>query len=258
MSLGLPARKQMIGTAPAPSRNGKRLGLALLALPALMAVGDTWALPARIIILRHGEKMNGYELCSVGQQRSLALRAQYLGKDAADTLFPHTKPAAFFSITLHSLELAAPAAESWAMPLIDYSVVPLPDQTDEEKTLQLNRRTQQAAREVLTASRWHGKTVVMSWEHKHIANKKLEADYPGQKVTLRQLLHLDKIRRTEVPSDWPGDNYDYFWIVKYGNRTSSTPTSFESIRQVFDPPYQAVPSNIWGEPEDLSGTDCEQ
>jgi hypothetical protein len=37
-------------------------------------------------------------------------------------------------------------------------------------------------------SRWQGKTVVMVWEHKHIANKKLEHSFPREAVTLRQLL----------------------------------------------------------------------
>lgn len=41
------------------------------------------AAPSQIILLRHGEKENDYALCDVGQQRSLALRDQFLGKGAS-------------------------------------------------------------------------------------------------------------------------------------------------------------------------------
>jgi len=32
---------------------------------------------------------------------------------------------------------------------------------------------------------WQGKTVVIVWENKHIANTKLERAFPGEQVTLR-------------------------------------------------------------------------
>ena len=53
----------------------------------------------------------------------------------------------------------------------------------------------------------------MVWEHKHIANEKLEAKFEGEAVTLRKLLKLDIL--PGVPKTWPGDNYDYFWIVDF-------------------------------------------
>jgi hypothetical protein len=56
----------------------------------------------------------------------------------------------------------------------------------------LNRRTQEAARDLMVNTLWQGKTVVMVWEHKHIANKKLEKRFPEEAVTLRQLLKLDQ------------------------------------------------------------------
>lgn len=40
---------------------------------------------------------------------------------------------------------------------------------------------------------WNGKTVVMVWEHKHIANKKLFEDDSDHFVELRQLLKFDKL-----------------------------------------------------------------
>jgi hypothetical protein len=149
-----------------------RVGAALLgaALLILVIAPVVDAVPKRIIILRHGEKYDGYELCTVGQERSLALRANYLGKGAANSLFPRgIKPSGIFAITLHSLELASPAAQSWGLPLQLYSVVPLNGQTKADETLLLNKRTQEAAKSVLRDPCWDGKTVVMVWEHEHMA-----------------------------------------------------------------------------------------
>ena len=78
----------------------------------------------------------------------------YLGKGAAKSLFTEgNDPAFFFAITLHTLELASPAAASWSKPLILYSVVPESGQSKEEFTKTLNRRTQEAARKLLSTIR---------------------------------------------------------------------------------------------------------
>jgi hypothetical protein len=75
------------------------------------------ATPSRIIILRHGEKEDAWKLCGVGQERADALAANYLGRNAAKSLFADGEgPAAFLAITLHTLELAAPAAGTWSLP----------------------------------------------------------------------------------------------------------------------------------------------
>ena len=232
---------------------------AFLSFVALLATAPiaAGAVPAQIIILRHGEKQNDFALCDVGVQRSLALEKYYLGKQSANSLFPHGQsPAAFFVITLHTLELATPASTSWHAPLIDYSVVPLPI-TSAETTAQLNERTREAAENVLHDSRWDGKIVVVVWEHKHIANQKLEKQFPGP-VTLRQLLHLDALG-DQVPDTWSGDNYDYFWIVDYGNPHSTTPTKIRIMKQQFAEAFGKVPQNDWNTPETLpSDSDCKQ
>lgn len=241
-----------------------RLTVALLAAVLLILViaPVVYAVPKRIIILRHGEKLeNGaqcpigsYALCPVGQQRSLALQANYLGKGAANSLFPRgVKPAAIFAVTLHCLELASPAAQSWGMPIQLYSVAPTDGETNDEEMAQLNVRTQQAAKSILTDPRWRGKTLVVVWEHDHIANKSLN----DENVTLYKLLHLDKL--PEVPDEWYGGNYDYFWIVDYGNPNSVRPTKFTSMKQVFPAPYDTLPTNDWDMPEDLPpDSGCQQ
>ncbi|MFZ5691840.1 MAG: histidine phosphatase family protein [Pseudomonadota bacterium] len=211
------------------------------------------ALPKTVIILRHGEKENDFALCKVGVDRSLALAAQYLGQGAKQSLFaPGDRPAAIFAITLHTLELASPAAATWEMPVTTFSAVPLPGI---DLTPQINLRTQQAAGALMDDPRYDGKTVVMVWEHRHIADKALELKFPDQKVTLRQLLNLDKL--PDVPETWPGQTYDYFWIVEFGTGGSRVPVSFRMQRQQFAAPFDKVPSSEWGKRAKLPmGSKC--
>ena len=138
------------------------------------------------------------------------------------------------------------------MPVTTFSSVPLPGI---DLTPQFNLRTQQAAGALLNDPRYQGKTVVMVWEHRHIANRELELKFPDQKVSLRQLFNLDKLK--DVPETWPGQNYDYFWIVEFGNQATDVPTSFRSVRQQFTAQYAKVPSNEWGKRKKLPlGNKC--
>ena len=222
----------------------------------IASVGASLATPSRIIILRHGEKADKWELCGVGQQRAKALAANFLGRDSKNSLFASgEQPAAFYAITLHTLELASPAAESWSMPITLFSVVPEPEKTKDVSIKSLNRRTEQAVEALMVDPNLNGKTVVMVWEHRHIANAKLEAGFPDQKVTLRQLLKLDELK--DVPTTWPGDNFDYFWIVDFAGG-SSTPTGFSMVKQNFAPPFDNLPTNDWDKPNHLkSASGCE-
>jgi hypothetical protein len=223
----------------------------LLSIPVYAAVTlEAGADPGRIIILRHGEKQDAYRLCDVGVQRSLALTTRYLGRGAENQIFgARGTPDAFFAITLHTLELIAPSASSWRMPVIMNSVLPRPKQDAAEFTHMLNLRTQEAASEVM--KNWNGKTVVMAWEHRHIADEKLVLAFPRLRVTLRQLFNLDNL--ASVPKTWPGDNYDYFWIIDYD---AGRLTNFQMLKQTFAAPYQNVPSNDWDTPAALP-KDCE-
>ena len=229
------------------------VALLLLISAALQPLGAN-ATPSQIIVLRHGEKQDAYRLCDVGVQRSLALAAQYLGKGAKQSLFAKGRaPDGFIAITLHTLELISPAAQSWGKPVILYSSLPMHGQSDAQTAAILNRRTQEAARDVMTGAAWAGKTVVMVWEHHHIADRHLEKQFTGEKVTLRQLLNLDgnkavpetSVPETSVPETWHGSNFDYFWIVDYG-KGSSRPARFEARKQTFAAPFDKVPSNDWG------------
>ena len=222
---------------------------ALAASLVLGCLAPAVAAPARIVILRHGEKADKWKLCGVGEQRADALAANYLGQNAAKSLFAAgEEPAFFFAITLHTLELASPAVASWSKPLILYSVVPDEDGEKDGQVEELNRRTQEAASNIMQNPALNGKTIVMVWEHKHIANAKLEAKFEGQAVTLRKLLKLDIL--PGVPATWPGENYDYFWIVDF-SPNSNVPSHFSMVRQEFGGSFASLPSNDWDTPNGL-------
>jgi len=221
-------------------------GLALLLAALLAAPSPAVAHPSEIIILRHPEKTGPLRLCTAGRDRSKALVGQYLGKGAIDSLFPPgVAPAAFFAITIHTLELAKPVADSWNVPVTNFSVLPNPDKRS--FTLQLNNATRAAVLKVMTDPFYTGKPVVMVWEHNHIASAWLAIRFRAKPVTLRQLLHLGRL--PGVPETWPAQNYDYFWIVKFDNPASDLPTSFQMMKQVFQPPYNTLPQNDWGHDE---------
>jgi hypothetical protein len=224
---------------------------AIAAILIAAPVASAAAAPSRIIILRHGEKANPWKLCDVGEQRAEALAATYLGQKATKSLFAGgDEPAFFFAITLHTLELAAPTVATWSKPIILYSVVP--DEADDDLHVQdLNRRTQEAASNIMLNPALNGKTVVMVWEHKHIANEKLEAKFEGEAVTLRKLLKLDIL--PGVPKTWPSDNYDYFWIVDFPPN-SNVPSHFTMVKQEFGAPFASVPSNDWDTPNGLDAS----
>ena len=228
----------------------------LAAAIALGLASSAYAAPSRIIILRHGEKADDWKLCSIGQQRAQALKYNYLGRDAEKSLFTEDAPPAFFfAITLHTVELVTPATGSWGKPIILYSVMP----TDDKKAMAdaLNDRTREAAGNILANPALNGKTVVMVWEHKHIADAEFEAKYQREAaVTLRQLFHLDIL--PGVPATWPDDTFDYFWIVDFPDN-SNVPSKFTMVKQGFGKSFPNVPANEWGEPENLdAGSGCER
>jgi hypothetical protein len=216
----------------------------LAGLAALAATPIAEAQPSRVIILRHAEKANAYALCDLGRERANALAKQFLGQGATQSLFTTgERPAAFMAVTLHSLETITPAAESWGLPVIDYSVVPNKDEDEDAQEAEINARTQEAARDLMSEHEYDGKIVVVAWEHKHIANHKLEKDYRGQEVTLRQLLRLG-----QAPESWSDTNYDYFWIVDYAPGNPN-PVKFQAVKQAFTPPFNAIPAPDWEAPE---------
>jgi hypothetical protein len=191
--------------------------------------------PSRIVLLRHGEKApqtapDPSQLCSVGVLRAQALAQYYLGRGApnAHEIFGEGKePDAFFAITAHTRETVAPSIASWSgsKPYVVFS-------SDD-----LGKETRKAAAE-LAKPEYNGKTVVIVWEHHHIADKQ---DVEGD--TFWSLLQLGNIAPEPAPKKWEGVNYDYFWVIDY---STSSPTFLPVVQKYTDPKYAGIPDNSWG------------
>ncbi len=179
--------------------------LRVLAGLAALLVGLTAAeaAPKRIIIVRHGEKQAPLTLCSVGKERAQALAAQYLSPTSPMSLLKGETPAAIMAITLHTLETARPIARAWGMKIATNPLMLTPIRNTPYFNSLINVQNRKVVDDLLTNPRWHGKTVVMVWEHFHIASAALEKEFAGQQVTLRQLMHLDRIKGAKVPDTWP-------------------------------------------------------
>ncbi|MQT14256.1 histidine phosphatase family protein [Segnochrobactrum spirostomi] len=212
------------------------------------------AAPKRIVIVRHGEKQTTFKLCKVGALRSHAIANQYLGPQALSSprsraILDGQTPAAVFVITLHTLEFAVPLANALGQPVIAYSVLPFSPKTGPySEDAQLNRHNREAVAQIFSDPQWNGKTLVLMWEHRHIADAALEHEFPGEKVTLRQLLGLDAFK--DVPTTWPETNYDYFWVVDF-DQTTGKATSFRAVKQVYTGKFAGLPENDWDTPEGL-------
>ena len=227
-----------------PRENLVMLRLSVLLTMLLLPV-SAFAQPAQVVIARHGEKLDSYALCDIGTKRAQALAAQYLGRGATKSLFgAGHKPDAMLAMTMHTIETITPSAQSWNMPVTAYAVIPVPGGKGEAENEEENQRTREAVHDLLNDPRYAGTTVVMVWEHKRIASAKLEAKYPKEQVSLRQLFSLDQI--ADVPTEWPDENYDYFWIVDFAPG-KTTPVSFHNRRQEFSAPFDSLPANSWNE-----------
>ena len=210
-----------------------------------MGIASADAQPARIILLRHGEKKNARELCDVGNLRAQALSAQYLGKGAPGNteLFGAGKsPDAFFAVTAHTKETAAPSAGTWGKKLTIFRSC---QKTPRRRPTSTRKRRK--PQPPSNSAEYDGKIVVVVWEHRHIANAKLD-------TTFWKLLNLDQLPGSPgVPDTWSGGNYDYFWIVDYAPGNPK-PVQWRPVKQVFSTPYTSIPANQWGDPEpDLPG-----
>ncbi len=153
--------------------------LAFLCLRPLAAQ----AVPAEIILLRHGEKVNPFRLSAIGEERARAQAQVYLGKDASNGLLPTgTQPAALMTVTLHTIETMTPTSLSWGIPETAYSAVPEWFLSESQKKTQETTRTQEAAYALLHNPQYDGKAVIVMWEHARIASSKLEKAFLVSKL----------------------------------------------------------------------------
>ncbi|QRG05513.1 hypothetical protein EZH22_20910 [Xanthobacter dioxanivorans] len=232
------------------SQKGWRLLAGLLVTATV-----TWSVPApaapqRIVLVRHGEKGGPWTLCQVGRDRARALATYYLGKDAQKSAFrPGETPKAILAISLHTLETVFPAADSWQMPVVFYAA--MPEMVDGRFVLseaRLSQRTREAARDILEKPEWAGQTLLLYWEHDHVARTSDDPEGTEHKSTLYDQLGLGAL--TDVPRIWPDNTYDYIWFIDFDQKTGK-PISFSMMKEEFGAPFEDLPQNDWGQPEGL-------
>ena len=90
----------------------RAIAVLTVAVGVMAGLAPASAQPRQIIIMRHGEKTDGPDLCPTGEARAEALAKQYLGKGAHNSLFRADQPAAFYAITGHTVETITPSAKS--------------------------------------------------------------------------------------------------------------------------------------------------
>jgi hypothetical protein len=223
------------------------IGALVTCLAVFLNLTAAYALPKRIIILRHAEKINDGDLCAIGNMRASALAKRYLGYGAWDSLFANgEQPAAFYANSPHAAETIEPAFLTWRRI----------NRIHFDKNLSINTWSRVAAEEIL--GNYHNQIVVMAWEHSRIANSERDLVNPDP-VSLYYILGLSKYNKP-LPirlDNWCGSNYDYFWIVDYNpdeeyTGTPPTPTNITVKLQEL----RGLPQNKWGEKEEPWPADC--
>jgi hypothetical protein len=229
----------------------RRVRTTLITLTTCLISVSSLAAPERLVIVRHSEKLDTWRLCQTGLDRAQALSDQYLGPNATQPLFSTSPPAAILTLSIHTLETAQPTALSRNIPTTNYVALPSANTSPAAFEAQMNHQNRLAVHDLLNDARYKGKQVLMFWEHFHTASAALEARYPDEQVTLRQLLKLDQPPfDKQVPATWPDSSYNYFWIVDFN--ADGSIKAFNTERQRYQGRYANLPDNDWGAPEALS------
>lgn len=139
------------------------------------------AKPARILLIRHGEKSSDeadIHLNDRGMQRAAALAPYLLGEFGI--------PAAIYAMAQHKPTSSVRPIETM-VPTSDMCKVPL-------NTEFTKKMTKELAREILDTARYDGKLIFVCWEHEKIEKIAKELG----------------VRPKDIP-DWKGKNFDHIW-----------------------------------------------
>jgi hypothetical protein len=163
----------------------------LLILSVFLTI-NAWATPARIIIIRHGEKIDDShnDLSPKGCERAYQL-VNFFAEFKADTAAIYAQGVKKMSSSMRPMETIAPIAKLLSLKINNQYL------RDDVSSL---------AHEILTETKYQGKTILVSWEHSAILSlvPALGVELP---VTLR---------------DWPSSVFDQAWIVSYKNNDLTT------------------------------------
>jgi hypothetical protein len=151
-----------------------------------------FAVPAQIIVIRHGEKpAQGNSLSQKGRERAGALPSYFL---ETPDFIKYGLPVAIFAMNPSAADPSMRSIETMK-PLS--AVLQIPVQTQYPL-----KQEEALAQYILTNTQYNGKTVVICWEH----------------VLLPDLIyHLGVLPR---PNPYPDDQYDLTWVITYENPTA--------------------------------------
>jgi len=149
---------------------------------------SSWATPAQILIIRHGEKpAQGNDLSAKGEKRAQALVSYF---ETSPEVTQYGTPVAIYAMapddsqdpSRRPIETVTPLADSLGLK------INTPYARDEVKDL---------AESILSNSDYDGKMVLICWEHNMIP----------------KLAH--KLGVEPKPADWPDTVFDQVWEIDY-------------------------------------------
>lgn len=163
-------------------------GFRLVMLMVLLVIGGVLqALPAEIVVMRHGDKNDdedwNHNLNTAGLKRSLALPQVLLGRFGTPGAIFAPQPKAPNGGNIRSIQLITPTAVAAKVNIDTQFGV-----GDEQKL----------AEAILSDRTLDGKTIFIVWEHQAIAE--LVADLGAPE-----------------PKKWKGNDFDSLWILKFQN-----------------------------------------
>ena len=159
---------------------------------ALSVSSSLFALPAQVIIIRHGEKpATGNDLAPQGFERADALATFF---QTAPFVLNFGLPKAIFASkpapvdpSMREIETITPTAAALGLPV--HSPFPTPEVTD-------------LAQLILNESKYDGKMVLICWEHK----------------VMDQLAFAFGVN--PMPPPYPGSRFDLVYVITYQNQAT--------------------------------------
>ena len=164
-----------------------------LAFVSLIVTIHVWALPAQIVIVRHGEKIDDtyHDLSAKGCERAFQLTEFF--KNYSSTVAIYGQGIKKSTGSIRPLETIAPTAKMFGLKI---------------NNSYLKDDISAVTNEIMTAKNYDGKTVLISWEHAAIIN--LASAFGVQLSNQLQL--------------WPGSVFDQAWIITYPTNDSKKAT----------------------------------
>ena len=169
----------------------------------------SFAAPAQIIIIRHGEKpAQGNELNEAGFRRAKAL-VKFFETEPAVT--QHGTPAAVYAMapknsdgSVRAIQTVTPLADALELTINEFYTR---DQVNE------------LVKDIMENADYKGRMVLICWEHKVIVNIA---------AALAAYGNSDQSVQNTLPASWSGDAFDRVWIFNFsGNKV----VSFQDLPQ---------------------------